>query len=57
MCAYKGPLIESYRCHRDAILRKSLEIHIVSSKLSMVMGLGQTGEHKAEMSLYSSLCD
>ena len=39
MCAYKGPLIESYRCHRDvSILRKSLGINTVSSQLSMVMG-------------------
>lgn len=39
MCAYKGPLIESYRCHRDlSVLRKSLGINTVSSPLSMVTG-------------------
>lgn len=38
MCAYKGPLIESYRCHRDlSILKKSLGINTASSQFSMVM--------------------
>lgn len=54
----KGPLIESYRCHRDlSILKKTLEINTVSSQLSMVMGLGSRDEHNPEVALHRHLQD